>query len=119
MAAGISLIIFALIMAIHYTNFWRILFVACSVLCMAAPLFAVNPIGSRCFFPSYVLFVLFAEELCRIVADNFIIVINEKILKRVAVTIAGVGMVFYLCIFASVYRADHQRISYIRDKVSA
>lgn len=118
-AAGISLIIFALIMAIHYTNFWRILFVACSVLCMAAPLFAVNPIGSRCFFPSYVLFVLFAEELCRIVADNFIIVINEKILKRVAVTIAGVGMVFYLCIFASVYRADHQRISYIRDKVSA
>ena len=24
-----------------------------------------------------------------------------------------------LCIFASVYRADHQRISYIRDKVSA
>ena len=38
---------------------------------------------------------------------------------RVAVTIAGVGMVFYLCIFASVYRADHQRISYIKDKVSA
>lgn len=117
--AGISLIIFALITAAHYTNFWRILFVACSVLCVAAPLFAVNPIGSRCFFPSYVLFVLFAEELCRIVADNFTIIINEKILKRVAVTIAGAGMVFYLCIFASVYRADNQRLSYIRDKVSA
>lgn len=117
--AGAALIIFALIMAVHYMNFWRILFTACSVLCVAAPLFAVNPIGSRCFFPSYVLFVLFTEELCRVVADNFTIIVNEKILKRIAVVVAGVGMVFYLCIFASVYRADHQRLSYIRDKVSA
>lgn len=58
-AAGISLIIFALIMAIHYTNFWRILFVACSVLCMAAPLFAVNPIEAAVsFHPTYYLFCL-------------------------------------------------------------
>jgi len=52
------------------------------------------------------------------VADNFTIIVNEKILKRIAVVVAGVGMVFYLCIFALVYRADHQRLSYIRDKVS-
>lgn len=117
--AGISLIIFALIMAAHYTNFWRTLFVVCSVLCVAAPLFAVNPIGSRCFFSSYILFILFAEELCRIIADNFTVAVNEKILKRTAVMLAVVGMIFYLCIFASVYRADHQRLSYIKDKVAA
>lgn len=117
--AGISLIVFALIAAVHYTNFWRVLFAACSVLCVAAPLFAVNPIGSRCFFPSYVLFILFAEELCRVVADNFTMIVDTEIIKRVAVTAAGVGMVFYLCIFASVYRADYQRLSYIKEKVAA
>lgn len=116
--AGIALLLFSFMIAFHYKNIWRILFTICSVICIAAPLFAVNPIGSRCFFPSYVLFILFAQELCRLAVAHNEIADNHNILKHMAIMIATIGMVFYLCIFSSVYRADHQRLSYIRDKVA-
>lgn len=119
--AGIAMLIFCFTIALYYDSLWRILFVMCSVVCIAAPLFAVNPIGSRCFFPSYVLFVLFAQELCKIVVaeSDIEFKLNGTVLKRIALTVTAVGMGFYFCIFSSVYRADHQRLSYIREKVAS
>ena len=41
----------------------RMIFTLASIVIMTAPLFVVKPIGSRCFLPTYILFILFVVDL--------------------------------------------------------
>lgn len=115
---AVSVILFGIMVGLQCGRFWKILFVMGSIVCIAAPLFVVNPIGSRCFFATYVMFIVLVCELCKIWQQQGEAEFPKETLKRAGVMVSAVGIIFYLCIFAGVYRVDRARLSHIRTQAA-
>jgi len=76
---------------------FRMIFVLCSIIIMAAPLLIVKPIGPRCFFSTYIFFVIFVIDLFNYVflreikkIDNF-----SNILKYICIILLFINIFIY------------------------
>jgi hypothetical protein len=86
----------------------RILFMYFSIGCMIAPLFVVTPIGSRCFFASYVMMIILAIELFSNVDDD----VKQSMAKysKTAMLVTLVGLLYLLYVYSSIYVANVHRV---------
>ena len=89
----------------------RLLFLAGSVALLTGPLLAVTPIGSRCFFPSYVMLCFFAMEC-----------FGQITISRRFCAAAALGLILALAnlfrIYLPIQETDAARLSHIRGEVA-
>lgn len=110
-------VVLVLIIPVTYNKRLKLLFILGSVGCMIAPLFVVTPIGSRCFFPSYIMQIYFALELYSLV--------GEKNKNRVSRCLKYFGLIcglsyLYLCyIYGMIFLCDQKRVAEAKNKVEA
>lgn len=86
----------------------RILFYLLSIIILTLPLFVVQPIGSRCFFTAYCMFILIILELYNYCIDKDNLILNK---------IIAIGIIIYAIYLTSIYlyifKVDQERISYM------
>lgn len=117
-AAALSVIIFSLIAAKLTHRMWKMLFLICSIVIMVTPLLFVTPIGPRCFFPSYVLFILFFVELCGMLPADTLSAYSKKMVSAFAHAGIAAALVFYLAIFSHIYYVANERVANARQKIA-
>ena len=115
----IALISLTVLVAARSNRLWEILFWNAAIVCIAAPLLVVNPIGERCFFATYIMFfMLFLELACTIKRDNVVQLLEGKAFSSTCVIISLAGLCFYLNIFTSAYQTDRARLARIEKQVA-
>ncbi|MBQ4031376.1 MAG: hypothetical protein II625_06445 [Bacilli bacterium] len=87
----------------------RLIFEIVSIFLVAGPLLIVTPIGPRCFFVSYVFFVILTIELFNEVLQDKE---NDYICNILAI-VALLVIVSHLSIYRYAYKIEHVRIEYI------
>lgn len=75
-----------------------------SIIVLAAPLLFVTPLGPRCFFPTYVMFTLFAVNSF----DCLNIYLSKDFIKSLRIIILII-MLVYISIFIKIFIVDYQR----------
>ena len=86
----------------------------------AAPLLGVNPIGERCFFATYALFLMLLLEFISLLeVETDTQMIFTKSFKYACLIICFAGLGFYLNIFSSIYQVDKERLARIERQVEA
>lgn len=116
----VALIGFSILIGIRQQCLWQILFWNASIVCVAAPLLVVNPIGERCFFATYILFVFLLLEIgSQLREETVVAVLQGTVFCRACFVISLAGLAFYLNIFSSIYQVDHDRLARIRRQVEA
>lgn len=88
----------------------RMLFEIGSIVMIAAPLLVVKPIGPRCFFPTYLFFVLLIAEFFEIVVKSEI----EELawmLKASSYTL----IILYLLIYGYCFMIEQKRVIYMKN----
>lgn len=115
----LALIIFCIQVGLRKKCLWKLLFWNAGILCVTAPLLVVNPIGERCFFATYILFILLLLELGTQLEGNTVSdILNGKLLRQICISISVAGLAFYLNIFTSIHQADCDRLERIRQQVA-
>lgn len=99
-----------IIICLPKRNKLRILLECFSIIIIAAPLLIVNPIGPRCFFPSYVFFCLIILELF-----NFL---DYKFKETYLFTIVSIILLSYLYIYGNIFYVDNKRINYLKNHLN-
>ncbi len=116
----LALIVFCVLIGIRQNCLWNLLFWCASIVCVAAPLLVVNPIGARCFFAAYILFLFLLLELGSRLTEPVVVKgLNGKVFGRVCTLISLAGFLFYLNIFSSIYQVDQDRLVRIERQVEA
>lgn len=89
----------------------KIIFALMSILFLTIPLFVVKPIGSRCFFPMYILWIWIALEFFELILKN------KKIDLLNTIFISGVFtfLVYLLLVYGYIFKVDVERINYIKN----
>ena len=99
---------------------FQLLFPLLSIITLFAPLFVVSPIGSRCFFPTYVLLILYFQLMISIVADKEIIMAPRAFHKYETAFLLSLCLIGYLrliYIFYPVYTSDLLRLEHIKEQI--
>ncbi|MBO5488902.1 MAG: hypothetical protein J5972_03245 [Eubacterium sp.] len=113
-----ALIAYSILAAIQMKKLWQTLFWNASIVGIAAPLLVVDPIGERCFFPTYIMFMLLCVELMTMIDLQQVVgVINGKTFCRVCVLFCIAGLAFYFNIFSSIHTVDQKRLERIQKEV--
>jgi hypothetical protein len=90
----------------------KLLFELISILLIVGPLLVVNPIGPRCFLPTYVFFTIFSIELFNYAFYYEIKMIkNMNYIKIVVFIILSINLVIY----GMIYFVDYKRIEIIKN----
>lgn len=92
----------------------KLIFIFCSAGMMIAPLLVVTPIGSRCFFASYVMFIYLLAELFCLWYKGYASELQQNIINKFLPYCIGcvVILAFYLIyIFGTICLCDQQRIA--------
>lgn len=114
----IALLIYAVLIGYMQGKVWKMLFWNLSIWCVAAPLFVVNPVGERCFFITYVFFImLFLELLAAMKIECIVLFLHGNMFRNFCAGAAIVGMAFYINIFSSVYQRDQERLAHVQEQV--
>jgi len=96
------------------------LFWNAGIVCVAAPLLVVNPIGERCFFATYILFLMLLLELLILLdGEEKESRIFTKTFCKTCAVVSIFGLGFYLNIFSSIYQVDKERLARIERQVEA
>lgn len=105
----VAWIVVVIVIPITVMQRLKLLFVLGSTGCMIAPLLVVTPIGSRCFFASYVMQIYFLLELLSLVSDH----IKKYLYRGVRYMIIVCGTAYlYLCyIYGMIFISDQNRIA--------
>lgn len=117
--SGLNLLcMFVLTMIVTYKeeSNHRIMLLWGAFVLLIAPLFVVTPIGSRCFFGSYVILILILCELLGVYSQRRI-EFNPKWIKYAALVTSLLGFFYYEMIFVDIYRADKMRLHNILEDV--
>lgn len=87
-----------------------------SVAIMAVPLLIVTPIGSRCFFPTYVMFTVFGAEII-----NYVMPEGKNASKSIVCVVISsiilIGGIYYGCIYHTIHKYDVKRIDYMNEQI--
>lgn len=115
----IACILFSALAGIRKKCLWKMLFWDGSILCIAAPLLFVNPIGERCFFATYVLFILLLLELLhQLDTEQIAEILEGRTFRLLCILGCTAGLAFYLNVYSSVSQADRERLAYIQEQVA-
>lgn len=105
----LALFVFLIVLPISDNIKAKLIFIICSIACMIAPLFVVSPIGSRCFFSSYIMFIYLIIELFNQLSEErrkrF-----EYLAKYIRIT-AIIGFLYLSYIYGTIFVADAERIN--------
>lgn len=115
-----SVIAFTVIIGLCCDCLWKMLFWNASILCLTLPLFVVTPIGARCFFITYIMYMLLFMEICcrcQPLSEKF--VLNGKRLRQACLCINIVALVFYFMIFSSIAYVDRDRLQHVKKGLAA
>ena len=88
---------------------------------IVAPLFVVNPIGSRCFFPTYILFILYSQLMISSVTsvEKFSSPGEWYKLNIALLIIASIiGYLRLMSIYYPVFISDNSRLEHIKEQVA-
>ena len=104
----VAIIAYVFILPFEMVEKVKLLFILGSIGCMIAPLLVVTPIGSRCFFAPYVMFIYFAIELY----SHFDDVSKERFANysKVLAVIVAVGTLFLFYIYGTIYKNQNERV---------
>lgn len=86
---------------------------------LIVPLLVVSPVTGRCFYPPYVMFMLYSCELMKFIMQNY--VNSDKVKKTVyALVIIGVaiGSVFYTVKYTQVKAFENERNSFVSARLN-
>lgn len=87
---------------------------------LIVPLLVVSPVTGRCFYPPYVMFMLYSCELMKFIMQNY--VNSDKVKKTVyALVIVGVaiGSVFYTVKYTQVKAFENERNSFVSAQIES
>ena len=101
----LALLSYTMIIAFQCHRFWEIAFWELSIICIAAPLLVVNPIGERCFFATYIMFGMLFLELLGMVELGFV---RQFLKSRIFSRLCGC-----ICL------ADRMRLAHIKEAVAS
>lgn len=112
----ISIVIITFITVNDKTIKYKLLFYLFSIVIMTTPLLVVTPIGPRCFFPMYILFILFVCTILNYLMDNKTININLSV-KIFTIFITVSLYVYLTSIYLYIYKEDKERLDYIHREI--
>lgn len=99
----------------------KLVFLWLSFIVMIAPLFAVSPIGPRCFISSYIFLILIICEAFKCIssepaeiADRF-----QKYAAAISSVLIILSAGFYFRVYRTVYHAENLRIQHINEEITA
>lgn len=95
----------------------KALFCLFSIILLTAPLLVVTPIGSRCFFPMYIFFILFICTILDYLIKQKIIEISTP-LKIITIFITLTLYIYLVSIYGYIYKSDRDRIEYINKQIN-
>lgn len=101
-----------------HVNEYRIWFLAGSIVFLGCTLLIVTPLGSRCFFITYVLFLVLLLELLTLLPDSCQHWFSSSAAKTISTAAIAILLVMYYILFGFAYRESCLRISHIREKVA-
>lgn len=96
----------------------RVCFEIISIGGLTAPLLVVTPIGSRCFFCSYVFFMLVAAEYFFYVFKDADITL-KKVFEKSFIVLSVCFAIYYISIFGYIYKADIERMDYVYEQIDS
>ncbi|MDD4718580.1 MAG: DUF6056 family protein [Bacilli bacterium] len=83
----------------------KLLFYLSSIILMVLPLFFVSPVGSRCFFATYIMFIMYIVELTDYLFEDKAI----QLVGKVALFIIVILGIYLLNIYAYIFSIDYNR----------
>ena len=112
-----SLIVFSIFIGVLNKSVWQILLFAGSACFIIAPLFVVQPIGPRNFFPSYIFLILLLLELIILSPEPVLNFLEQGKYKFAIIAIIVGVFSFYSVIYVKVYTSEQARIRAIHEAV--
>lgn len=80
------------------------IFYLVSIIVLASPLLVVTPLGPRCFFPTYIMFILFAVNSF----DSLNVHLKKDFIKSLKIIILII-MCIYIVVFTKIFIVDRKR----------
>lgn len=114
---GLSLLILSFISVTDVSVKLRLGYYVLSIAILTAPLFVVTPIGSRCFFCSYMFFILFICEVFGYVFDQECEYIRNGVFSKALISVCLCFAIYYLSIFGYIFLADKRRDQYVSEQL--
>ena len=113
------ILLFSLIVSLRCFHAPRVIFYLCSILCIAAPLLVVYPVGSRCFLPTYFLHILLLCEFIKLLPLDRWEALHHGagLLKRGLLVCSLLIFSCYLLVFGTIYRVNTRRISHMQEAI--
>ncbi len=106
----ISIIVIVLITVLDKEIKKKLLFYLLIITLMVDPLFVVTPIGGRCFFSTYIIFIIFVLELINYVISDKTFAYIFTLSLFVSIAIGS----YLLNVYLYLYFVDYQRFNYIK-----
>lgn len=109
----LSIIIITIITIQNKNIKTKLLFYLTSIVIMTIPLLFVTPIGSRCFFSTYIMFTLYIIELINYLVNDDILKYVTK-LSLICLVVFGI---YLLNIYSYIFGVDNKRINYVKERL--
>lgn len=111
----VAWIVWVIIIPVTGVQRLKLLFILGSAGCMIAPLLVVTPIGSRCFFSSYIMQICFLLELLTLTSNHIKRILCRNI--RYMIITCSVAYLYLCYIYGMIFISDHNRITKAKSDV--
>jgi hypothetical protein len=95
---------------------WTVYAACASLVCMVGPLIVVNPIGPRCFFPTYMILLVLFSVVAAEVREQVPRVASRAVWMPVQLVSVGLATSFFV-IYVSITHAVNHRLAEVRAAV--
>lgn len=113
----ISLIWTTLLCDIAREKKYQLVFTIVSYAILLGPLLVVNPVGPRCYIPSYILLLAFlVNNICIFEGKKWISISN---LNYVTVPSIAILFIFYFSIYGEIYKVSKNRLDTIKSAIDS
>lgn len=112
----IAIVVFICILPVDKIERVKLLFIPISIAFIMGPLIIVVPIGGRCFFATYVLFIWLIVAFYKMIDVK----VQEAVSKRPLYfrAIIVVALIYFIYIFGTIFMASHDRLVKAREDIA-
>lgn len=117
-----AVFIFLLLLPVAFNKKIKLAFIYLSAGMMMAPLLVVTPIGSRCFFASYVMFIYLIAELISLYCEQYISERENKTIKNVtpyAICVIIIFTLYLTYVYSTIFFFDQKRVEKAQEDVES
>ncbi|MBR3832903.1 MAG: hypothetical protein IKJ73_01150 [Lachnospiraceae bacterium] len=100
-------------------RFFQCMLPLISILILNAQFLFVNPVTPRCFFGSYIMFILLIYQLMNLVPEEKWTAFDGNKAQLMQLMVAYIAILFNLFIYARIHREDKARNEYVRRQAEA